>query len=55
MTPYQISTWFCRDCAWIWKKLSAKLEEEDQCPDCNSLRCQKIIKLSDIKSLGIKP
>ena len=51
MSKYQIAMWFCKDCAWLWKTLSADRETEDQCPSCNSYRSQRIIKPKDTKTL----
>ena len=51
MSGYQVAVWFCKDCAWVWKTLSAEYETEDQCPSCNSCRSQRIIQPKDIKKL----
>ena len=51
MSNYQITMWFCKECAWFWKTLSAGNEQEDQCPSCSSHKSQRIVKPKDTKFL----
>ena len=55
MKGYQIALWYCKNCAWSWKTLSTDYETEDQCPSCSSHHSQRVIRLKDLKSLGLKP
>jgi len=45
---YNIAMWYCKSCSWSWKTLSSILEDEDQCPECNSHQTQRVVKRKDL-------